>query len=100
MKKRYIDPMELKISIALNNILENPKTLEDIIDDEPDAEDERIQKALELAWRFGQIDGSHHRVWVIDQMVRVLCGDEETYNKWVKEYEDEGAYEWDTGIAP
>lgn len=38
MKKRYIDPMKLKMSIAMNNILENPKSLEDIIDEEPDAD--------------------------------------------------------------
>lgn len=38
MKKRYIDPMKLKMSIALNNMSENPKSLEDIIDKEPDAD--------------------------------------------------------------
>lgn len=66
--------------------------------------DERIEAALDLAWQYGQIDGSHHRVWVIDQMVRVLCGSDEEYNKWVNEYEkpfESGDYyEWDTGIAP
>ncbi len=34
MDKRYIDPIKLKMSIALNT----NKTLEDIIDDEPAAE--------------------------------------------------------------
>lgn len=66
--------------------------------------EERIKAALDLAWQYGQIDGSHHRVWVIDQMVRALCGSEKEYTKWVSEYEkpleDGDCYEWDTGIAP
>jgi hypothetical protein len=64
---------------------------------------DRIEKALDLAWRYGQIDGSQHKMWVIDQMVRVLCGRKE-YEKWVDEYtepfEDGNYYDWDTGIAP
>jgi len=31
---------------------------------------DRIQAALNLAYRYGQIDGGHHKAWVIDQMVR------------------------------
>ena len=67
---------------------------------------ERITKALDLAWQYGQIDGSHHRIWVIDQMVRVLCGSEEEYKEWVQKYEEplsndpDDYYPWDTGIAP
>ena len=67
---------------------------------------ERIDKALELAWQYGQIDGSHHRVWAIDQMVRALIGNEEDYKKWVEAYEaplsenEDDRYEWDTGIIP
>lgn len=34
---------------------------------------ERIQKALEIA-HDGAIDGGHHKMWVIDQMVRALTG--------------------------
>ena len=67
---------------------------------------ERIDKALNLARRYGQIYGDWYKMWVIDQMVRALCGDEEGYEKWVSEYEsafDNEHYEfykWDTGIAP
>ena len=64
---------------------------------------EAIRKALELAWQYGQIDGDHHKTWVIDQMVRALCGSDEEYNKWVEAYETpdgQDYYEWDTGIAP
>lgn len=71
------------------------------------SEDERrITDALDIAWRYGQIGGDHHKTWVIDQMVRVLCGDEESYKKWVGEYtapmsdDSDDRYDWDTGIAP
>lgn len=69
--------------------------------------EERIKKALEIARRYGQIDGSHHKMWVIDQLVRTLCGDKEHYEEFVKEYEHSDIeddydeyYEWDVGIAP
>lgn len=66
--------------------------------------EERIERALEIAWRYGQIDGSHHKAWVIDQMVRALFDDEKKYAAWVEAYETPLSYgeyyEWDTGIAP
>lgn len=37
MQKKYIDPIKLKMAIAINNMSDNPKSLEDIIDEEPDA---------------------------------------------------------------
>ena len=67
-------------------------------------EDNRIKEALSLAWQYGQIDGDWHKTWVIDQMVRALCGSHEKYIEWVKTYETplgaEEYYKWDTGIAP
>ena len=68
--------------------------------------EERIRKALDIAWQYSQIDGAHHKAWSIDQMVRALCGSEEEYNKWVANYETpesddpDDYYEWDCGIAP
>ena len=70
--------------------------------------DERVNEALAIAWRFSQNDGAWHKAWTIDQMVRALCGDDETYKKWVSEYtkpftNDNGEldyYDWDEGIAP
>ena len=66
--------------------------------------EERIKDALEIAWTYGTIDGDHHKMWAIDQMVRMLCDSEEEYDKWVAEYEKElsngDCYTWDTGIAP
>lgn len=65
-----------------------------------------VQNALDCAWKYGQIDGDHHKLWVIDQMVKELCVTEEAYNDWKEEYEkpvsDEpyDYYTWNTGIAP
>lgn len=64
--------------------------------------EDKIEKALEIAFQFGQIDGAHHKTWVIDQIVRTLTG--EGYSEWIKNYEhddeEDEDYEWDTGIAP
>lgn len=66
--------------------------------------EQRIKDALKIAWSYAQIDGEHHKMWVIDQMVRALCGDEEMYREWVKNYEtpicNEDYYVWNIGIAP
>lgn len=72
-------------------------------DAEVEAEDyaKRIVAALDIA-ENGGVDGADHKMWVIDQMVHALTG--EDYAQWVSEYEDgeDGpeTYEWDTGIAP
>ena len=62
---------------------------------------DRIKEALDYA-TYGQIDGGHHKTWVIDQMVRALTGQD--YDYWVKDFEhgEDGpeTYFWDTGIAP
>jgi hypothetical protein len=62
----------------------------------------RIDKALELAFNYGGTDGAHHKDWVIDQMVRILAG--EDYNELVRmacSGEDgPNSYAWNTGIAP
>lgn len=68
-------------------------------DESPDTP---IEKALQIAYQYGGIEGDHHRAWVIDQMVRALTGDD--YEKWVTDHnagEDGPAtYEWDEGIPP
>ena len=69
---------------------------------------ERIYNALKIAWDYSQIDGSHHKAWTIDQMVRALCGDDEAYKRFIEEYTkpfinedgEEDRYKWDEGIAP
>lgn len=77
---------------------------------------QRIAEALRIALRYGQCDGGHHKMWVIDQMIRALCGVVEDdkpnpeYTKLIRDYEIPDAdidgedankeYSWDTGIAP
>ena len=34
--------------------------------------EDRVIAALELAVKYGGIDGEHHKAWVIDQIVRAL----------------------------
>lgn len=62
----------------------------------------RIDKAVELAVKFGGIDGAHHKDWVIDQTVRILAGDR--YSEIVADACDgedgPNTYSWDCGIAP
>lgn len=62
----------------------------------------RSIEAMEVARDYSQIDGAHHKAWVIDQMVRVLAGDE--YAAFVKTYKagEDGpdTYDWDEGVAP
>lgn len=66
------------------------------------SESQRIESAIELAIKYGGIDGEHHKAWVIDQMVRSLAGD--NYNQIVAEAcngeDGPNTYEWDEGIAP
>lgn len=59
----------------------------------------RRRAAVKVAYRFAQTDGGHHKMWVIDQMLRRLLGPQE-YKAFVKGYVRSGEYEWDTGIAP
>lgn len=63
-----------------------------------------IRAALTVAFSYGQIDGAHHKTWVIDQIVRELICDEFLYERALKEYmsgeDGPETYEWDQGIAP
>ena len=77
------------------------------------ATEARIENALRIAGIVGQVEGDHHKAWVIDQMVRALCGcmeytdgsfaSNQEYRDWIEHYcyvDGEQEYEWDTGIAP
>ncbi len=65
-------------------------------------DEQKIEAALELAMTYGGIDGGHHKMWVIDQMVRALTGDK--YSQWVTAAKEGGdgpeTYDWQEGIAP
>lgn len=63
----------------------------------------RITAALNIARYYGHIGGDHHRVWVIDQIVRALTASD--YDQWVKSVTTapsgvDFGIEWDTGIMP
>jgi hypothetical protein len=88
--------------------------------------EERIKKALEIAVEYGGVEDTHHKDWVIDQMVRALTGcpilqrevidnggirrnckvqgESEEYVELVKRACDgedgSDTYNWPTGIAP
>ena len=76
---------------------------------------ERITKALAIAFAYGEIDGAHHKMWVIDQMVRALTGcpvqkdgptavqgESAEYAAIMKTFNsaESGGVEWPQGIAP
>lgn len=56
-----------------------------------------IAVAVNVADSYGTLDGSHHKMWVIDQMVRTLLGGD--YQKFVDARKADG-YDWDVGIPP
>jgi len=85
-----------------------------------------ILKAMEIALRYGQIDGAHHKAWVIDQMMRALTdcpmvkksgvdcnskqyeyetyGESALYERIIRRHnagkDGPDTYGWDVGIAP
>ena len=56
------------------------------------------QRACAIALCYGTIDTEDHKMWVIDQMLRLLAGD--AYRQLIETHDQEDGYEWDTGIAP
>lgn len=63
---------------------------------------DRITQAVDLAVKYGGIDGAHHKDWVIDQIVRKLSGKQ--YTQVVRKACDgpdgPDTYSWETGVAP
>jgi len=60
------------------------------------------EKAVKILLEDGQIDGAHHKTWVIDQALRELL--QEKYEATIKQYmqgeDGQNTYYWDEGIAP
>lgn len=71
---------------------------------------ERVHDALAVVEEYGQPDGAHHLRWIVDQMVRALCGGGRSpaatpeYREWVTAFRDgddgPDTYDWDEGTAP
>jgi len=85
---------------------ENTKDLLKFVDTESTlTPEERLSELAGIVYRYGQIDGGHHKMWVMDQMIRRITG--KNYEDFVKDYQGEYNeeeeyfdYEWDEGIAP
>ena len=63
---------------------------------------EKVAAALNIIAQCGDVDGGHHKQWVIDQVARALLG--VGYAQWVADMKDgeDGpeTYDWDEGIPP
>ena len=60
---------------------------------------EKITKAVALGRDYAQNDGSNHKQWIIDQMLRTLLG-ELGFDNFVDMYEKDSGREWEKGKAP
>lgn len=62
---------------------------------------DKIKDVLDLIMKYGGIDDSHHKQWLLNEIVEILSDD---YDKWVEDYnggeDGPNTYEWDRGIAP
>ncbi|MEU1761183.1 hypothetical protein [Micromonospora sp. NPDC005652] len=68
----------------------------------PETDAERIELAAKMLLDNGSFDGDHHKMWTIDQALRLLLGDryEATIAEWCSGEDGPDTYRWDTGIAP
>lgn len=66
--------------------------------------EDKVKAALDLIVQYGGVDGSHHKQWLLDQVVRTLVNGEYEYRQFcerIRVDEDGEVYEeWDEGIAP
>lgn len=61
---------------------------------------QNISAAVDLIVSYSQIDGAHHKAWVLDQVLRCLVS-EEDYDEIINAVDEDGEpYGWDEGIAP
>lgn len=67
-----------------------------------DAVKAQKDEAATIILEWGDIDGSHHKQWTLDQALRTLLGDDydETVTEWCMGEDGPHTYEWDEGIAP
>lgn len=60
---------------------------------------DKIEKSVEFAMGVAMFDGSHHKQWVIDQMLRILL--EKDYDRVIEKYNaTQGYRKWDEGVEP
>lgn len=63
---------------------------------------ERKDEVVQLIIQYGQIDGEHHKSWVLDQVMRKLLDDQyaETVRVACDGEDGPHTYSWNVGIAP
>lgn len=54
--------------------------------------EQKIHAAISLIAEYHDVDGSHHKQWLIAKVTRILVGEEEWAEEW--------AGEMDEGVAP
>ena len=67
---------------------------------------ETQNKICDICKNYGSIEGTHHKQWVINEMLKTILGDD-GYTKFVNNY-NENCFDgkeqifdfWDKGIAP
>lgn len=63
---------------------------------------DKQEAVMNMIEQYGQIDGGHHKAWVLDQIARIIKGDK--YEHWVKQMKagEDGldTYSYDEGIPP
>lgn len=57
-----------------------------------------LERIAAMIIDYGDIDGAHHKQWVLDQCLKLATG--ESYTMMTAVYLDLTGCEWDTGIAP
>lgn len=61
-----------------------------------------FEAAMALIVDYGMIDGTHHKQWLLDQIVRTILG--EYYDLWLASYNESAKNNncdlWDQGIEP
>ena len=76
--------------------------MEEVIENIFELGKDDAESALRVLLDYSQIDGAHHKAWVIDQAVRHLAGP--YYEELIAAYKtgEDGpeTYEWNEGIEP
>jgi hypothetical protein len=95
---------DLRDDLLLDWIERNHELVREALEQMADSQEyeKRVKEARQFAFRYGCIDGAHHKMWTIDQIVRILSGSE--YEELVLENcagaDGPNTYSWDEGIAP
>ena len=69
-----------------------------------EAYESKEDEILALIEMYGMVDGSHHKQWVLTEIVRIIKEDEDSFQVWKEAYcmgeDGPDTYSWDEGIAP